>query len=41
MPNNRGLFLYAVLAPITESGQTEFPEFDAGLKMFDSLKFTK
>ena len=41
MPDKRGLFLYAVIAPLNNSGQTVFPGLDSGLKMFESLQFTK
>jgi len=41
MPNNRGLFMFAVVTPLKQIGQTSSPYYQEGLKMFESLKFTK
>jgi len=41
MPNNRGVFMYAIISPITSSNQTVFPGYDDAYDMFKSLRFTK
>jgi len=41
MPDNRGLFMFAVITPLKKTGQTDSPYYKEGIWMFESLKFTK
>jgi len=41
MPNNRGVFMYAIICPMDKPGQTVFPGYDDAYHMFDTLRFIK
>jgi len=41
MPNNRGVFMYAIICPILSPGQKDHLGYDDAYKMFKSLSFTK
>jgi len=41
MPNNRGVFMYAIISPLNSPSQTDFPGYDDAYAMFDSLRFIK